>query len=84
MYCEHGNELSCSIKCWEVLEWLHKVASRVVHSSVELVEEQMNWLYTHVKSQRRMRTKDDCAESYTNKWLENSDNNESKHNFLQV
>jgi hypothetical protein len=21
--CEHGNELSCSIKCWEVLEWLH-------------------------------------------------------------
>jgi hypothetical protein len=21
--CEHGNELSSSIKCWEVLEWLH-------------------------------------------------------------
>jgi hypothetical protein len=21
--CEHGNELSGSMKCWEVLEWLH-------------------------------------------------------------
>jgi hypothetical protein len=21
--CEHGNETSGSIKCWEVLEWLH-------------------------------------------------------------
>jgi hypothetical protein len=21
--CEHGNEPSGSIKCWEVLEWLH-------------------------------------------------------------
>jgi hypothetical protein len=21
--CEHGNESSSSIKCWEVLEWLH-------------------------------------------------------------
>jgi hypothetical protein len=21
--CEHGTELSGSIKCWEVLEWLH-------------------------------------------------------------
>jgi hypothetical protein len=21
--CEHGNEPSDSIKCWEVLEWLH-------------------------------------------------------------
>jgi predicted deacylase len=21
--CGHGNELSGSIKCWEVLEWLH-------------------------------------------------------------
>jgi hypothetical protein len=21
--CEHGDELSGSIKCWEVLEWLH-------------------------------------------------------------
>jgi hypothetical protein len=21
--CEHGNEPSCSIKCWEYLEWLH-------------------------------------------------------------
>jgi hypothetical protein len=21
--CEHGDELSCSIKYWEVLEWLH-------------------------------------------------------------
>jgi hypothetical protein len=21
--CERGNELSGSIKCWEVLEWLH-------------------------------------------------------------
>jgi hypothetical protein len=20
--CEHGNELSCSIKCWEIIEWL--------------------------------------------------------------
>jgi predicted deacylase len=20
--CEHGNELSGSIKCWEILEWL--------------------------------------------------------------
>jgi hypothetical protein len=23
-YCEHGNEPSGSIKCWEVSEWLHK------------------------------------------------------------
>jgi hypothetical protein len=21
--CEHGNEPSGSIKCWEILEWLH-------------------------------------------------------------
>jgi hypothetical protein len=21
--CEHGDELSGSIQCWEVLEWLH-------------------------------------------------------------
>jgi hypothetical protein len=21
--CEHGNETSGSIKCWEILEWLH-------------------------------------------------------------
>jgi hypothetical protein len=21
--CEHGNEPSGSIKCWEVVEWLH-------------------------------------------------------------
>jgi hypothetical protein len=21
--CEEGNEPSCSIKCWEVFEWLH-------------------------------------------------------------
>jgi hypothetical protein len=21
--CEHGDKLSGSIKCWEVLEWLH-------------------------------------------------------------
>jgi hypothetical protein len=21
--CEHGNEPSGSLKCWEVLEWLH-------------------------------------------------------------
>jgi hypothetical protein len=21
--CEHGDETSVSIKCWEVLEWLH-------------------------------------------------------------
>jgi hypothetical protein len=40
-----------------------RVASRVVLSSVELVEEQVNWLSTHVTSQRRMRTKDECAEA---------------------
>jgi hypothetical protein len=21
--CEHSNELSGSMKCWEILEWLH-------------------------------------------------------------
>jgi hypothetical protein len=25
--CEHGDEPSGSIKCWEVLEWLHKLAA---------------------------------------------------------
>jgi hypothetical protein len=23
-YCEHGNETFGSIKCFEILEWLHK------------------------------------------------------------
>jgi hypothetical protein len=25
--CEHGNEPSGSVKCWEFLEWLHNCAA---------------------------------------------------------
>jgi hypothetical protein len=38
--CEHGNEPSGSIKCWEILEWLRKlVASQEGLNSMELVNE---------------------------------------------
>jgi hypothetical protein len=35
--CECGNEHSGSIKCWEVLEWLHNWRTLSSVSSIELV-----------------------------------------------
>jgi hypothetical protein len=42
--CEHGNELSGSIKCWEFLEWLHNW-QLLKKGSAAWVSEWIQWVF---------------------------------------
>jgi hypothetical protein len=41
--CEHGNEPSCSVKYWEVLEWLQNVRLIKKGSDPEISKSRVAW-----------------------------------------